>query len=275
MVDLLVVVAHPDDEVFVAGLLARMVSDGKHVAVITLTLGKAGRTLGLCNQDKLSQVRENEFRAALGMLGVNNVYTFNYPDFVIASDRGLLAHIGLRADFRDAAFDLTSLIEELMPNTVITFPPNGLNGHPDHVITHQIVHNALELAYWQPGHLYYFATSTLYVESPKPGFLSSRELRNLSLPPTHLVRIGTHFENKLRAMACHKTQALSILSLLGQFPGILQIELLSCALTSKVRADVLQSFTETMAEKSSGTLSQETPSLALPLAREFALTGDT
>ena len=48
MIDLLLIVPHPDDEVFGSGgLFARMAAQGKKVATLTLTRGGAGRSLGL------------------------------------------------------------------------------------------------------------------------------------------------------------------------------------------------------------------------------------
>ena len=57
MVDLLLIVPHPDDEVFGAGgIFSKMAAHGKTAATLTLTRGGAGRSLGLCKQEDLPEL---------------------------------------------------------------------------------------------------------------------------------------------------------------------------------------------------------------------------
>ena len=91
----MLIVPHPDDEVFsCGGLFTKMADTGKRVATVTLTRGGAGRTLGICPQAELPSVREAELRASLDVLGVSDVHIFDYPDFVPAADRGMAANRG-------------------------------------------------------------------------------------------------------------------------------------------------------------------------------------
>jgi LmbE family N-acetylglucosaminyl deacetylase len=79
MTDILLIVPHPDDEVFgVGGLLARTAASGRTVATLTLTRGRAGRTLGLCSQEELPALREQELRGSLAALGVEDVTVLDH-----------------------------------------------------------------------------------------------------------------------------------------------------------------------------------------------------
>ncbi|CAA9585594.1 MAG: hypothetical protein AVDCRST_MAG86-3458 [uncultured Truepera sp.] len=224
--DLMLVVPHPDDEVFsCGGLFSKMGEAGKRVVTVTLTKGASGRTLGLCTQAELPRLRERELRASLRVLGVDDPYVFDYPDFVPDAERGLAANGGL-SDVPEAegVGRLQEILRRHRPRTLVTFPPNGSNGHPDHVTTNAWVLGALEPLREQPA-LYYFASERPYVSDvPREGFLSADEVKRLFLPPTHYLEVGPFVENKLRAMAQHETQARSVLAFMRSNPRRLLLE---------------------------------------------------
>ena len=226
MVDLMLIVPHPDDEVFgCGGLLGRMADAGKRVATLTLTRGGSGRTLGVCTQEALPEVREAELRASLAALGVKDVYIDDFPDFVPDADRGLAENLGLAGvDEAAGVARVAELLEALGPTVVVTFPPNGANGHPDHIVTHRWVMGAIKTASHTPNRLYYFASERPYSGEARPGFTSPEEIRALHLPPTHYAEVGPHIENKLRAMGQHETQARSVLTFMRRFPRRLLVE---------------------------------------------------
>ncbi len=80
--DLLVVVAHPDDESAIGGYLARAIFDQhKRVAVIFGTRGNTGgNAYGQEQAASLGLIREIEGRRALATFGVANVWFLNAPD---------------------------------------------------------------------------------------------------------------------------------------------------------------------------------------------------
>ena len=80
--DILVIVAHPDDESLIAGYLARAVLDEhKRVAVIFATRGDAGQNLvGYEQARTLAEIREMEARQALASIGISNVWFLRAPD---------------------------------------------------------------------------------------------------------------------------------------------------------------------------------------------------
>jgi len=218
--DLLLVVPHPDDEVFgSAGVLARTAAAGR-TATLTLTRGAAGRTLGLCTRAELAGKRELELRASLGVLGVQDVTILGHQDYVPDADRGLPEHPGLAGlDFGELLADVLGVLNRTRPRALLTFPPNGSNGHPDHCLTHRLAFDAFHAADVQPERLYYFASFTPFKGPQRPGFLDESEMHGRYLAPTHAAAVGSELESKLAAMACHETQALSVLGFMRNSPG--------------------------------------------------------
>src|SRR5438045_352776 len=83
---LMVVHAHPDDEVFsTGGILAKYATEGHRVVVVYGTRGEAGEMYDeeLDAQEamsRLGEIRERECREACALLGVNDVYFLGYRD---------------------------------------------------------------------------------------------------------------------------------------------------------------------------------------------------
>src|SRR6476661_6055083 len=79
--DILLVVAHPDDETGVVTYLAEAMDHGRRAAVIYLTRGEAGHNnMGVERAASLGTVRELELRHALTSIGIQNVWFLNGRD---------------------------------------------------------------------------------------------------------------------------------------------------------------------------------------------------
>ncbi len=121
---LLGVWAHPDDEAYLsAGLMGRVTDAGGEVTLLTATLGE----LGFPDSDRReaaerSAQREAELRAAMRLVGVEDVRFMRWPD-------GGVDTIPERLATRRIA----SVICEVEPDVIVTFGPDGVTGHPDHV----------------------------------------------------------------------------------------------------------------------------------------------
>lgn len=116
--------AHPDDESYLsAGLMIQAIRNGQRVVCVTATKGEAG------SQDesrwplaRLAEIREAELMESLRILGVTEHRWLDHPDGgcdKVPMDEG----IGRVAE----------VIEEVRPDTILTFGPDGQTGHPDHV----------------------------------------------------------------------------------------------------------------------------------------------
>ena len=135
---LMAVYAHPDDEALATGgTLARYAAEGHHVYVVTATRGEAGQNAlpDLDSAAKLPAIRERELRCACQVLGVHPPHLLDYPDGRLA-----VAHQG------EAVGKLVRLIRELRPQVLITFGPDGVYGHYDHIAVHRWTSIAYDLA---------------------------------------------------------------------------------------------------------------------------------
>lgn len=115
--------AHPDDETYLAGGLSTLLTEaGGRVACVTGTRGEAGVSSATPAQvARLAQVRTEELDAALRILGVDEHHWLDYPDGGCAD-----------VDPEEAADRVAAIVEEVAPDTVVTFGPDGFTGHPDH-----------------------------------------------------------------------------------------------------------------------------------------------
>src|SRR5262245_45299762 len=119
------VFAHPDDETFCAGgTLAKYAADGAEIMIVSATRGDAGqiRDARAATRRTLGLVRERELRLACERLGVQHVICLDYRD-------GTLKDVEPEVLTRD----ITRIVREFRPDVVITFGPDGVYGHPDHI----------------------------------------------------------------------------------------------------------------------------------------------
>jgi LmbE family N-acetylglucosaminyl deacetylase len=140
------VVAHPDDDTFgVSGTVALHADDpGFTFTLVHVTSGEAGEIAdpALATPDRLGEVREQEDIASWRALGrePDRHEFLRYPDGgVAAADRG----------------DLTAAISDVLrrerPDVVVTFGPDGVTGHPDHVATGLATTDAFHLVRSEGG----------------------------------------------------------------------------------------------------------------------------
>ena len=121
---LLGVWAHPDDEAYLsAGLMARVAAAGGRVTVITATRGEKGTDdPDRYDSDAFGAHREAELRASLAVLGVDDVRFLDLRDGECE-----LADPGPIVD------TIARTMEEVDPDTVVTFGPDGMTNHADHI----------------------------------------------------------------------------------------------------------------------------------------------
>jgi N-acetylglucosamine malate deacetylase 2 len=147
---LTVVLAHPDDESFpMGGTIARYAANGADVELILATYGEAG--IEGMDLTEAAQFREREARAACAILGVRRVRFLGFAD----------GHL-TEADESAAIDRLANMLTDFPPDIVITFGPDGISGHPDHVAISRWTTAAFDRTTHQPGDprkLYYIAPS--------------------------------------------------------------------------------------------------------------------
>jgi LmbE family N-acetylglucosaminyl deacetylase len=130
--DLLVILAHPDDEGVVAPLLAREAAERKkRVAVVYLTDGRNGTNrAGDLRGRPFGIVRLAEVHWTLDRLGVSIFHCLELPD---GQGRGDPAQV-LRAWGRERTTgSLVRLIRLLRPREILTWFPGPAASHMDHM----------------------------------------------------------------------------------------------------------------------------------------------
>jgi LmbE family N-acetylglucosaminyl deacetylase len=115
--------AHPDDEAYLSGGLMAMARDsGSRVVCVTATRGELGTPDPVAwPPHRLATERTGELARCLEILGVTEHHWLGYADGQCAA-----------APAPDAVARLSDLIAEVGPDTVLTFGPDGITGHPDH-----------------------------------------------------------------------------------------------------------------------------------------------
>lgn len=131
----LVVLAHPDDEIFIGGVLANLSDRGVRVILACATKGEAGRphpSVGAV--EDLGALRAEELRVSCERLGIGKPVFLGFHD----SGRGeRQRHDDPRAlanvDMLEVEASVRNVIQEVQPSVVLTFDPHGGYYHPDHV----------------------------------------------------------------------------------------------------------------------------------------------
>lgn len=197
--------AHPDDETFgCGGTIIHYHKQGATQILYCATQGEAGKTGNppICTPSELGTVRSNELKQAAQCLGLDRVILRNFGDSKLA-----------QKPFDSIVQDLISVMEDIRPNRIITFPPSGISGHPDH----QVIQKATLEAVGKTS----FPTKLYYIVIPES--MISYQSSNISTVPdkwvTEKVKVSPYHDQMAKALQMHRTQHLSVER---AFPGVLQ-----------------------------------------------------
>lgn len=217
---LMAVFAHPDDEAFgVGGTLAKYAAAGCDAWVVAATRGEAGEIAdpALATPSSLPAVRERELRCACQQYGIHPPLFLDYQD-------GLLTVVRQG----QAVARLVRLIRQLQPDVLLTFGPEGIYGHYDHLAVHRWATAAYDLAAdpeflpgeddgppFQVAKLYYGIISQNVLEArAENGQRQAVMMDGVPFPfvgvpdaqITTVVDVSDHVDAKLRGILCHATQ---------------------------------------------------------------------
>ena len=144
--DILVVVAHPDDEGGVTPYLARAIYDQhKRVAVVFATRGgSGGNDFTREHGPALADIREQEARAACAKLGITNVWFLDGKDTASQNVLNSLANWGHGANLEA----LVRIVRLTRPEVMISWLPGVFVGenHGDHQASGVLATEAFDLA---------------------------------------------------------------------------------------------------------------------------------
>lgn len=143
--DLLVVVAHPDDEIMAAAYIAREVEQGKRVAMVWTTRGDGGTNdVGPEQAAAMGDIREVEGMKGAASIGVTNVWNLGGPDTPSQNPLVSLETCG-HARCLDR---LVRIVRLTRPDVILTWLPLGVTGenHGDHQAAGVLATEAFDMA---------------------------------------------------------------------------------------------------------------------------------
>ena len=146
---LLVVLAHPDDEIFHAGMLMHLSQRGVRVTLACATNGDAGKSHpSVGTVDDLGALRTEELKLSCKRLGINPPVLLGFHDSARGDrqrhgDARALANV----DMLEVEARIREVIEDVTPQVLLTFDPHGGYYHPDHLA----VHRATTAAFFSSG----------------------------------------------------------------------------------------------------------------------------
>lgn len=234
---LMIVHAHPDDEVIGSGgTFAHYARQGVHTVLVTATLGEEGEIVApdLNTPEvraRLPEVRREELRQATALLGIAGQEFLGYRDSGMAGTPAN-AHPECfhQADMAEATGRLVALVRAHRPDVLISYNAHGGYGHPDHIACHKATLAAFDAAadaaaYPAAGPAW--AVRKLY-EMNRPRELSRRmwermrelglrtpldnpnwDIANFTAPDeviTTAIDVGEYTALKRAALAVHRTQ---------------------------------------------------------------------
>jgi LmbE family N-acetylglucosaminyl deacetylase len=133
---LMCVLAHPDDEsMALGGTLAMYAAKGVATSLVMATRGERGwqgEPGAYPGPRALGQMREAELRAAAAELGVSDLVFLDEIDGELD-----------QADVNVIVKKIVAEIRRLRPAVVVTFGPDGVYGHPDHIAISQLTTTAV------------------------------------------------------------------------------------------------------------------------------------
>ena len=195
---ILTIVAHPDDETAVGAALAKYASTNK-IYLLIATDGRYGVTehANIPAGDSLVGIREQETKCSCNKLGIEPPIFLRFHDGLGSVD-GLDEYFKQTSELKKA---LKNKIEEINPDLIITFGPDGDTGHPDHRIIGDLVTEIILKEGWlEKCPIYYMGWSKDEIGDPNLNYVDPKYL-NVKIPYSDKEEVKS-FES----IRCHKSQ---------------------------------------------------------------------
>lgn len=206
--------AHPDDETYLtAGLMVRAVRNGSRVVCITATRGEGGSL----DEEKwpsatMGEVREKELLRSLAVLGVTEHQWLD------------LADVDMDTPLPEAgAGTVRAIMEEVKPDTVLTFGPDGMTDHEGHKSVSRWATEGFQQVAKQGAKIFYATTTPDWAERWVPVYNRFNVFRPGTPPVTPREELGIEYdlppdilELKLRAIQEHVSQVEGMVQAFGE-----------------------------------------------------------
>jgi LmbE family N-acetylglucosaminyl deacetylase len=201
--------AHPDDETYLAaGVMAAATDRGQRVVCVSATAGERGTSdPERWPPTRLGRIRRWEAAAAMAVVGITEHHVLGLPDGALAAHD----EVGLSM--------VSRLLAEVQPDTIITFGPDGMTFHPDHITVSRWVTEAW-LRTGRRSRLLY-ATCTVdhvnrFADVYEEWGSYMTDERQTGVPreelAIHAVLEGTRLDRKLTALAAMASQTRDLMA---------------------------------------------------------------
>ncbi|MBV8982057.1 MAG: PIG-L family deacetylase [Acidimicrobiia bacterium] len=194
--------------------MAAAVDAGNRVVCVTATRGEAG-SLDLVKwpPETLASVREAELAACLAVLGVREHIWLDYPD-------GGCADVAAE----EATDRVAEIIRDVEPDTVVTFGPDGMTWHADHIAVSEWTSAAFPHAAPDNARLLYATKTPQWADGFLAAIDADQVMMSDQLPPVTPVEDlavnvrleGPALDRKYKAMLCQPSQVESLLGAMGE-----------------------------------------------------------
>jgi LmbE family N-acetylglucosaminyl deacetylase len=198
--------AHPDDESFSgAGTAMKYAAAGARIVLVTATRGERGKRGNppLCDPEQLPEVREAELRQAANIIGFDALHLLDYRDRELSD-----------APLKEVRRTLVTLIRREQPSVVLTFDPNGFNGHMDHVAISRLTSDAIAAAAdprWYPGTGTAYSVRRLLWTPPfGPWEAVGPDDAGAQAGADFVLDVSAWRDRRAAALCAHRTQHLSV-----------------------------------------------------------------
>ncbi|WP_411846846.1 PIG-L deacetylase family protein [Roseibacillus persicicus] len=188
----MVLIAHPDDEVFCSGLICELLSMGKEVHLVSMTRGEGGERGEIADGAKLASVRERELDCAAEALEVTSLTFLDYLDPI--SETGELSEP--EHDSSELLAELSQLLASKNAEDLVTHGSSGEYWHPAHLC----LHRHARLLTRRLANLQLWTFNAWSPQHPLPAVLNQDDVSNLSLDGS------AYQEKRLRSLSCHFSQ---------------------------------------------------------------------
>ncbi len=206
--------AHPDDETYLmAGLAARAVEAGSRVVVVTATRGEGGSM----DDEKwppetMGEVREREMIRSLEILGVKEHHWLDCLD------------VDMDTSLDEGGYEkVRALVEEVQPDTILTFGPDGMTGHRGHMSVCEWSTRAHGEVGKPSSRLFYATATPEWAAEWVPVYNRFNVFRPGTPPITPRAELGIDYplppdalERKLEAIQAHVSQLEGMIAAFGE-----------------------------------------------------------
>jgi LmbE family N-acetylglucosaminyl deacetylase len=199
---ILAVFAHPDDETFVGPVLARYAKQGVDVYIAFATDGQRGTNdfAKIPAGDQLGQARRGEATCACQQLGAKPPIFFGIMD----GDLGAMTN-PLGKNIKTAAQEVQKLLDQLHPDAIVTWGPEGGYGHPDHRLVSDAVTQVVQQSSTR-YRLFYVELDATTMKAASHGFGQDFMGTDPQYLTVHVSYGPQDLDAATRAFACHKSQ---------------------------------------------------------------------